>query len=117
MVQFMTLEDKVEAEIYQETQKDVIVPNLFQEMQHNENCIKPEITIQYETGSQVKASATYGNEGKKKMAGCTCGAKAEIDINPGQDTALQQPSYSSSMNETEKGTYGKNNNSVAQTYY
>lgn len=124
MVHFMTLENMIEGDVPMENKENKEVRNLIMEIEHSKDCVKPEIKIVYETANvpeqKKKAagvSASYENKRKKMIAGCTCGAKAEVDVTGNsneKNIALQQPSYS--IEDPTNPLYG-NSESIAETYY
>ncbi len=114
MVQFITLENKVEEYVPRDDDQDYVVQKVVQEIKHSEDCTNPEIKLSYDVIEAKGPTETYDNSKKILIAGCMCGATASIDVSNGymatakeqyvKDTVSQQAKYSS-------------NDSMAKGYY
>ena len=93
MVMFNTLEDRVSEVIMSQENE---TKNMTQNMEHTQDCINPEIKIEYVTINSRNES--YDTK-KKIIAGCACGSKISIDT---ADTGSQ---YSGSAENKEALSY------------
>lgn len=95
MVMFNTLEERV-GEVIMSPENET--KNMIQNIEHSQDCINPEIKIEYVTINS--RNDTYGTK-KKIIAGCACGSKISIDT---ADTS-SNISYSSSSEDKEALSY------------